>query len=371
MKHFLIVLMLLASSCSLSLVDGTSLDGFVENTYEDPGPVVESIHVEGSDWELHYSVSGYRIDGVHVIGTLSGGGEVDVTGDVTFVSSDNDSVTISYGDCYTTLAIEHGGELEIHVDPETIFYDFFMPDEFPGSGEAFVGWKDADGGDDASVLQFPIINESRTEDLVITPYYLPLADVFEMDGSVISSTKGTPYEFYGIPSSVTEIGSGAFRSNSTVKAIAFERGAQVKSIDSDSFYFSSLEYIEIPSSVETIAERAFDGATALKSVIFEEGSSLRVIGNDAFSALTMTEFTVPSSVREIGRSAFGLDVYLERVIFEEGTEIESIDPYAFDNDFSLRTIEFISPSSTRIPDGAESAWGAPFSPRVIWDGKVV
>ncbi len=371
MKYLLIAILMIISSCSLSLVDGTSLDGFIENTYEDPGPVVESIRVDGSDWELHYSVTGYRIEGVRVIGTLSdGGGEVDVTGDVTFVSSDNGTVTISYGDCTATLTIEHGGPLEIHIDPETIYYDFFMPDEFPGSGEAFVGWKDA-AGDGTSALPFPVVNSSRTDELVITPCYLPLSDVFEMDGSVISATKGTLYEFYGIPSSVTEIGAGAFRNNSTVKAIAFEKGAQVKSIDSDSFYFSSLEYIEIPSSVETIAERAFDGATALKSVIFEEGSNLRTIGHDAFSALTMKEFTIPRSVREIGRSAFGLDVYLERVIFEEGTEIESIDPYAFDNDFSLQTIEFLSPTSPRVPDGAESAWGAPFSPRVIWDGKVV
>ena len=347
-------------------MDGTALESFIPPE-EVRGPAVTGIYVDGSDWELHYSVDGYRIEGVRVMGMLDDGGETDVTGLVTF-SSDSESVTVSYGGFSAALPIEHDAALEIHIDPETIFYDFFMPDEFPADN-VFTGWKEA--GEDQTVLPFPIVNRSRDEEIVITPAYHALEEVFEMSGSVITAVKGELYEFYGIPSSVTGIASGVFRRNSTVKAVAFERDASITAIESDTFYLSSLEYIEIPASVTEIKARAFDGASHLKEVIFEENSSLEIIGPDAFSVLTMREFVVPRSVREIGRSAFGMDVYLENVIFEDGTMIERIDPYAFDNDYSLQRIEFVNPSSSFVPDGAETGWGAPFEPRIIWNGYVI
>lgn len=364
-KMIIPILIALLTACTpLTLIDGTMLDDHTDKPI--PEATIDEIKVEGDNWELHYSVDGYRIDNVKIIGVRSDGLDMNITDRVTFVSSDNEHVTISYGGCTAELPIKSGESIKIHIDPETIYYNFYMPDKFPASDDVFVGW----GTDTEEPLPFPIVNKSRDEEVVIHPIFKKASEVFTLSGSTaITGTSGTLYEFYGIPSSITEISSGAFSRNKTVKAIAFEENSTLSAINADTFYFSSLEYIEIPASVTSIQARAFDGASSLKEVIFEEGSKLEEIGNDAFSVLTMTEFTIPKSVKRIGRSAFGMDVYLERVIFEEGTEIESIDEYAFDNDFSLKSIEFINPAASNPPEFASTAWGAPMAPAIIWDGR--
>ena len=362
----IIIMAIILSSCTpLTYIDGTMLDDFT--TTPEPESKVEKIEVDGDDWELHYSIDGYRIDNVEIIGVITGGDRINITDKVTFVASDNESVTISYGGCTAELPIKSGESIEIYIDPGTIYYNFYMPDEFPEDDDVFVGWESETG----EVQHFPIVNYSKEDCLVIHPLYRKTSEVFTLNGTEITGTAGTLYEFYGIPSSITAIEKSAFARNKTVKAIAFEKDSSITEIRSDTFYFSGLEYIEIPSSVTAIRERAFDGASNLKEVIFEENSKLESIGSDAFSVLTMTEFTIPNSVKTIGRSAFGMDVYLEKVTFEKGTMIESIDQYAFDNDFSLKTIEFIDPAADKIPDNVETSWGAPMSPQIIWDGETI
>ena len=367
-----ISLMLLIASCSpLTLTDGTMLDGFI-----DTAPAlheVEDIRIDGDDWEIRYSADGYYLDNVRVIGIMDGEEEIDITDDVAFVTSGSSSLTLSYGGVSKTIMLEKPkDDIVIHIDPETIYYGFFMPDEFPEEDSVFVGWRDASSMD-KKPLDFPIVNydpdktDEKSGELVISPIYRPLQDVFSLDSSGSIAGVKEDYAFYGIPKSVTAIGKSAFEGNKTVRAVAFEKGSAATLIDEMAFYFSSLQYIGIPSSVEMIAPLAFDGAVDMKQVIFEEDSSLTTIGHDAFSVLNMKEFTIPRSVRTIERSAFGMDVYLERIIFEEGTEIQYIDPYAFDNDFSLRSIEFHSPKY-EIPAGYETGWGAPFEVEITVDG---
>lgn len=361
--------MLAITSCTpLTLIDGTMLDNFIDEPAPSEETKIEEIIVDGEDWEIHYSIDGYRLENVEIIGIKEDKSRIDITDSVSIVSTGNESVTISYGGCTAELPIKHGESISIYIDPETIYYDFYMPNEFPGVNSVFVGWANA-GNDE--LLPFPIVNYSHDEAIAIHPVYKDRNEVFTMNGNTITGTKGTLYEFYGIPSVITGIEAGAFKNNKTVKAIAFENNASITAINADTFYFSGIEYIEIPASVTAIGDRAFDGAVNLKEVIFEEGSALEIIGRDAFSVLNMTEFTVPKSVKTIERSAFGMDVYLEKIVFEKGTEIESISQFAFDNDFSLRTIEFIDPVSPTIPDGADSGWGAPLSPVIIWDGNVI
>ena len=359
------ILIALASCTPLTLIDGTMLDDFTD-TPPVPEVKVSRIIVDGDDWEIHYSVDGFRIDNVEIIGVMDNGSEMDISDKVAFNIIDNDSVEISYGGCTEVLPIKSGESVSIYIDPSTIYYEFYMPDVFPEDDDVFVGW-----GENDEPLAFPIINMDREKSIEIHPIYRKADEVFTLTGSAITGTTGTLYEFYGIPSEITAIEANAFKNNKTVKAVAFEEDSTITAINADTFYFSSLEYIEIPASVKTIETRAFDGAVNLKEVIFEEDSQLEEIKQDAFTALTMTEFTIPRSVRTIGRSAFGLDVYLEKIIFEEGTEITSIDRYAFDNDFSLKTIEFIDPASESIPEFAESAWGAPADPDIIWDEMMI
>lgn len=71
---------------------------------------------------------------------------------------------------------------------------------------------------------------------------------------------GNAAEEYIIPSTVTEIASGAFHNADNLKVIAVPDG--VDAIESGAFFMcAALEYVHIPASVETIGEYAFaDGA---------------------------------------------------------------------------------------------------------------
>ena len=157
-KMIIPILIAFLSACTpLTLIDGTMLDDHTDKPI--PEATIDEIKVEGDNWELHYSVDGYRIDNVKIIGVRSDGLDMNITDRVTFVSSDNEHVTISYGGCTAELPIKSGESIKIHIDPETIYYNFYMPDKFPASDDVFVGW----GTDTEEPLPFPIVRYSRSQ----------------------------------------------------------------------------------------------------------------------------------------------------------------------------------------------------------------
>ena len=127
-----------------------------------------------------------------------------------------------------------------------------------------------------------------------------------------------------IPSSVTEIGDGAFSG------------------------CSSLTSIEIPSSVTKIGDEAFRECRSLTSI--EIGSGVTEIGSKAFyNCSHLTSIEIPSSVTKIGDEAFR---YCSRLTsIEIGSGVTEIGSYAFDDCSSLTSIEIPS-RVTKIGDGA-------------------
>lgn len=374
MSRLLISILILFTtiSCSEPFTQNTILDDFIDHEKK---VISLEIEYDKENPQVEYGQLGYRISNSKIYANYDDGTREDVTLDAVFsglpfLATGQQTFSVSFKGLTITEEV-NVSSLEFVLKPRTVDYNFYCPDEFDDD-KVFVGWEiDDPAKNENAIPQFPIIN-MHTYDVTVTPKFVSLSEAFQMEGSsVIKSTTEVQYEFYGIPSSVTGIANNAFSRNSVVKAIAFEKDSQLEYIGEAAFYLSSLMYIEIPASVKTIEKLAFCSASNLKGVYFEENSKLETIGNDSFSVIGVKEFNIPGSVKTIGRSAFGMNFEMEKVVFEKGFNATDMSTILFDNDFSLKEIIFIEPASSTPFNGYESRWGAPFSPKVIWNGKEI
>ena len=108
-----------------------------------------------------------------------------------------------------------------------------------------------------------------------------------------------------IPASVTAIGDYAFSGCSSLAALSFADGSQLKTIGKEAFKGTAisgkLDYL--PASLESIGYGVFS-ELAITSVTFPE--SLKSIGEYAFSGTSLSgDLTIPASVTTIGELPFG------------------------------------------------------------------
>ncbi|MCH5163508.1 MAG: leucine-rich repeat domain-containing protein [Clostridiales bacterium] len=186
-----------------------------------------------------------------------------------------------------------------------------------------------------------------------------------------------------IPSSVTNIGVGAFGSCENLRSITFEQNCKIKIIGDSAFIGSGLKSIEIPSSVvyindyafsncedlievtcygnlNEIGQYAFNGCFALDSVTLPDSleriddyafnacknlttinlginNKLKYIGNCAFSSTHLTSFIYSNTVQYIGSRAFE-NSWINQVIISASTT--DIGDYAFYNCPYLKEVIF-------------------------------
>ena len=182
---------------------------------------------------------------------------------------------------------------------------------------------------------------ARGEDRSITPQ--------ESDGSRSETNDGAQYSKDGtillagpkevksftIPSSVTEIGRGAF------------------------LFCRSLESITIPSSVTKIGEKAFYYCGSVGSITIP--SSVTEIGFQAFGGCgSLSSITIPSSVKKIGIEAFhGCNALASIEVASDNTKYCSIDGVLYSKDRKVlvscpggRTSLTIPSSVTEIGESA-------------------
>ena len=108
--------------------------------------------------------------------------------------------------------------------------------------------------------------------------------------------------YNGTTYSVTNIGSGAFRSCSSLTSVTIPNS--VTSIGDDAFYnCSSLTSVTIPNSVTSIRERAFSGCSSLTSVTIPN-SVTSIEWGTFYNCSSLSSITIPNSVTSIGTHAF-------------------------------------------------------------------
>ena len=175
-----------------------------------------------------------------------------------------------------------------------------------------------------------------------------------------------------IPSGVTSIRYEAFENCSSLETVTFGENSQLVTIDGlvfsgcssltsitiprgvtsiGDFLFeacSSLTSITIPEGVTSIGESAFEDCSSLTSITIPEGvTSIRY---EAFrDCSSLTSITIPSGVTEIESNTFYNCSNLESVDFGDNSQLASIWSYAFYNCSSLKSVN-LPEGITRIYD---------------------
>ena len=126
-----------------------------------------------------------------------------------------------------------------------------------------------------------------------------------VDYSIIVSFAGVNVtETIVVPSTVEEIGAGAFSSpyvKYSISSIDLSQAIKLKKIGNSSFSSNDLTEIILPDSVETIGDSAFS-SNELTNIIIPE--NVTKIGSYAFAWNDLTTVTIPKNVTEIGSYAF-------------------------------------------------------------------
>ena len=215
-----------------------------------------------------------------------------------------------------------------------------------------------------------------------TPYVIPST----VTSIGTSAFRGSILSSINIPASVTSIGESAF-GGSQLTSVVFSGTSTLATIGGYAFNATtSLTSISIPASVTSIGIGAFSNATALASVVFSGTSTLANIGEQAFESSGLTSITIPASVTSIGIAAFRYAHSLESVVFAGTSTLATIDVQAFsssgltsisipasvtsigisafDGAFGLASVVF-SDTSTLATIGAYAFSGASFTSLTI------
>lgn len=147
-----------------------------------------------------------------------------------------------------------------------------------------------------------------------------------------------------MPNTVTEIGEGAFRRCERLTEV--DLSSCLRIIGREAFAYCPITKIEIYGDDTEIADGAFLGCRDLEEA---ELYGANKIGARAFFGCGLKKIHIPCDVTEIGESAFQDCNQTEEIVLHDG--LKTIGPYAFDGNF--RYIEVDVPSTvTEIGEGA-------------------
>ena len=162
-------------------------------------------------------------------------------------------------------------------------------------------------------------------------------------------TEGLAYYLRADGSYAVGIGTAVYQSEIVIPE--FYNGISVTAIADEGFYsqYEHITKISIPSSVTEIGRGAFYGCQELSELMLPEG--LRVIGDSAFSGcVKLRTLEIPSSVVEIGANAFSGCTLLARTEKDGGYYFGNSEaPYLYLDYVENKNIEtFQIPEGTRF-----------------------
>lgn len=168
---------------------------------------------------------------------------------------------------------------------------------------------------------------------------LPTTEVIHRE-AFLSATKITKLT---LTKGVQKIENNAFQYTSSLKELVFEAPSSFKAIGGWCFVNSGLEHLQLPSSLENLGDGAFYGCSKLQTVTVADGSHLVQIGKSAFSncgQLSSFSFLGSSVLQKIDNDAFTNDKKLTTFVFP--ASVQSIEKGAFNNCGNLTSVQFAS-----------------------------
>ena len=141
-----------------------------------------------------------------------------------------------------------------------------------------------------------------------------------------------------IPSDVTEIGSSAFRNNTSIKTV--ELNSNVEKISDCAFMgCTNLKNVTLNKDLKTISNSAFNGCTSLKKITIS--NSVETIGDYSFYKCTSlsNDLVIPSSVTSIGNYAFAEDNKILSIDIKGNSNGTTIGNYSFQNATGIKTLD--------------------------------
>lgn len=179
-----------------------------------------------------------------------------------------------------------------------------------------------------------------------------------------------------VPSYIKFIVPFLFYSNDTIKTVEFSNDSQLSFIGENAFEYSSIRSINIPQNVVRIDDDVFNFCEELEKVEFSKQSKIQFIGKRIFNNSAIQKISIPSNLINskllvfskltdlsiiqndescilyknkvlLGKSDSKSEVYNVLLFAARDIEeleipfyIKKISPYAFDNCFQLKKIEF-------------------------------
>lgn len=190
------------------------------------------------------------------------------------------------------------------------------------------------------------LNENTTIEIAEDNQNLSMEDgiLFNKDKTtIIYAFPSKTSKTYTIPSTVTDIGSGAFNNNSVIEELTIP--SSVKSIGNNAFqYCNKLKTVHLDAALTSIPDSAFRGCGSLAEITIPE--TVTNIGDAAFyNCNALKKVVIPDAVISIGEIAFADCYNLNTVVI--GKNVTSIGYEAFQYDNSLTTV-IIPASVTEI-----------------------
>lgn len=193
-------------------------------------------------------------------------------------------------------------------------------------------------------------NGAKTE--VVVPYK------YVTGGEEVIVTSVAPGAFNGssltkitLPSTVTEIGAGAFQDCADLQEVVFANGSFVEIIKENAFDGCvSLKTFEFSRYTAAVGAFAFRNCSAVKEYVGLGSAVINELSEGAFYANTMTEkFTLPATLEKIGARAF-YNNYNAQFVFNGISALKYVESGAFEK--CVRLTSFNAPSLVRAEDGA-------------------
>lgn len=154
-----------------------------------------------------------------------------------------------------------------------------------------------------------------------------------------------------IPANVTQIGENAFYSTG-INSLAFENNSKITTIGANAFAGNRIPNLALPNSLTTIGEGAFRNNTSLTEANLPSNNNYQTVSNNLFNGAKLTSITIPDNVTAIGTNAF-YNNDLQEIIIADTSKLQSIGSQAFSGNSKVTSIN-IPASVTTIGTNAFS-----------------